>query len=104
MTTFRPLSNQLLVQRVSLGESATDGGIVLPDRSSAKTGYARVIAVGPGQFGKRGIRRAMACRVGDLIPFNVRDGNGIQIKLDGVEHFVIRESDIAYTYEEPNQA
>lgn len=95
---FRPLSNQVLVQRIAHGETETKSGIVIPDKSSAKTGTARVIAVGPGQFNARGVRGRMACRVGDLIPFNVRDGNGIQLKLDGVEYFVIRESDIPYTY------
>lgn len=68
------------------------GGLFIPDTAKEKPSKGEVVAVGPGKVAENGSRIAMAVKKGDEVLFNKYAGT--EIKLDGVEHLVMREEDI----------
>jgi chaperonin GroES len=88
---FRPLYDRVLVKRVE-AESKTPGGLIVPDSAKEKPREAKVIAVGSGRSNADGSTRAVSVNVGDVILFGKFTGD--EIKLDGVEHTILREEDI----------
>ncbi|MEL6349480.1 MAG: co-chaperone GroES [Myxococcota bacterium] len=88
---FRPLYDRVLVKRVA-AEQKTSGGLILPDSAKEKPQEAEVIAVGQGKALKDGETRPVSVNVGDHILFGKYTGD--EIKLDGEEHIILRESDI----------
>jgi chaperonin GroES len=91
MKKIRPLNDRVMVLRVEEGEK-TVGGIIIPDTAKEKPQQGKVIAVGPGKVDEKGKRIGMDVKEGDRILFGKYSGN--EIKVDGVEHLIMREEDI----------
>ena len=88
---FRPLYDRVLVKRVE-AEQKTSGGLYIPDSAKEKPLEAEIIAVGQGKQLDDGSRRELSVSVGDRVLFGKYTGD--EIKLDGEEHIILRESDI----------
>ncbi|MGD9031810.1 MAG: co-chaperone GroES [Desulfobacteraceae bacterium] len=88
---IKPLNDRVLVLRIE-EEQKTSGGIVIPDTAKEKPQEGKVIAVGPGRFDEKGKRIPMDIKKNDRVLFGKYAGN--EIKLDGVEHIIMREDDI----------
>lgn len=88
---LKPLNDRVLVKRLE-SEEKTAGGLFIPDTAKEKPSKGEVIAVGPGKIAENGSRIEMAVKKGDEVLFNKYAGT--EIKLDGVEHLVMREEDI----------
>ena len=89
--SFKPLNDRVLVKRLE-SEEKTAGGLFIPDTAKEKPSRGEVVAVGPGKSHESGKRIAMSVKAGDNVLFNKYAGT--EIKLDGVEHLVMREDDI----------
>jgi chaperonin GroES len=87
----RPLQDRVLVRRVAEEEN-TKGGIIIPDTAKEKPAEGEVIAVGNGKVDDKGKVRPVAVKKGDRILFGKYSGN--EIKIDGVDHLILREDDI----------
>ena len=90
-TTFRPLHDRVVVRRVE-SEAKTKGGIIIPDTAKEKPMEGEVVAVGPGARDEKGALVALDVKAGDRILFG--KWSGTEIKLDGVEYLIMKESDI----------
>jgi chaperonin GroES len=88
---IRPLSDRIVVKRIE-GENKTKGGIIIPDTAKEKPIEGTVVAVGNGKTLKDGKVRPVDVKVGDTVLFGKYSGT--EIKLDGVEHIIIREDDV----------
>jgi len=88
---FRPLNDRILVKRIE-AETRTAGGLIIPDTAKEKPLEGEVIAVGPGRRMDDGSVRAVAVQAGERILFGKYAGD--EVKLDGVEHMIIREDDV----------
>ena len=88
---FRPLRDRVLIRAIER-EEKTAGGIIIPETAKEKPMEGEVIAVGPGARGKGGALRPMELRAGDHVIFG--KWSGTEIKLDGEELIVMKESDI----------
>jgi chaperonin GroES len=88
---IRPLRDRVLVLRVE-EEQKTKGGIVIPDTAKEKPQEGKVIAVGPGRLTDEGKKIPLDVKKNDRILFGKYAGN--EIKIDGVEHIIMREDDI----------
>ena len=88
---FRPLHDRVLVQPLD-GEEKTAGGIIIPDTAKEKPSEGKVIAVGPGAKTEDGKILPMEVKVGDLVIFG--KWSGTEVKIDGVEYSIMKESDI----------
>lgn len=91
MTKFRPLHDRLLVERIEQ-ESKTVGGIIIPDTAKEKPMEGRVIAVGNGVRDENGNVKPLDVKVGDIVLF--AKWGGTEIKLDGKEYLVMKETDV----------
>lgn len=91
MTKFRPLHDRLLVKRIE-GESKTPGGIIIPDTVKEKPMQGEVVAVGNGTRDDNGNIKPLEIKVGDIVLF--AKWGGTEIKLDGIEYLVMKESDV----------
>lgn len=87
----RPLQDRVLVKRVE-SETRSVGGIIIPDTAKEKPLEGVVIAVGIGKCNEAGERIAMDVKVGDRVLFGKYKGS--EIKVDGNEHMILKESDI----------
>jgi chaperonin GroES len=85
------LEDRVLVLRIQ-EEEKTSGGIVIPDTAKEKPMQGKVIAVGPGKVDEKGKRIPMEVKKNDRVIFGKYAGN--EIKIDGVEHLIMREDDI----------
>lgn len=88
---LQPLGDRLVVKPME-SEEKTKGGIILPDTAKEKPQEGKVLAVGPGRLTEDGKRMAMEVKVGDVVLY-VKYG-GTEVKIDGEELMVLRESDI----------
>ena len=88
---IRPLSDRLLVIRIE-EEEKTSGGIIIPDTAKEKPQEGKVVAVGPGKLDDNGKRIPLEVKKNDRVLFGKYAGT--EIKLDGVEHLIMREDDI----------
>ena len=88
---FRPLYDNVLLKRVQAAEK-TSGGLYIPETAKDKPQEARVLATGPGRIGKDGDHQKMSVQIGDTVLFGKYSGN--EIKLNGEEHIILRESEI----------
>ena len=88
---FRPLHDRVVVKRIE-AEEKTKGGIIIPDTAKEKPQEGEVIAVGPGGRDDNGKLIPIDLKVGDRILFGKWSGN--EIKLDGEELLIMKESDI----------
>ena len=89
---FKPLNNYVLIQRIE-EENKTAGGIIIPDTAKEKPSRGRVIAVGDGAF-ENGARVPMTVKVGDTILFAKWASSANEVKIDGAEYVLIKETDI----------
>ncbi len=85
------ISNQVVVKPDD-GDNKTAGGLIIPDTSKEKALQGTVIAVGPGKKNDMGDRVALDVVSGDRVLFG--SYSGTEIKLDGADHLIMRESDI----------
>ncbi|SEP31446.1 chaperonin GroES [Rhodospirillales bacterium URHD0017] len=88
---FRPLHDRVVVKRVA-EEEKTKGGIIIPDTAKEKPMEGEVVSVGPGARDEKGTLVAPDVKAGDRILFG--KWSGTEIKLDGVEYLIMKESDI----------
>ena len=88
---FRPLHDRVVVKRVE-EEGKTKGGIIIPDTAKEKPMEGEIIAVGPGGRDENGKLVPPDVKAGDRILFG--KWSGTEIKLDGVEYLIMKESDI----------
>jgi chaperonin GroES len=88
---FRPLHDRVVVKRVA-EEEKTKGGIIIPDTAKEKPMEGEVVAVGPGARDEKGSLIALDVKAGDRILFG--KWSGTEVKLDGVEYLIMKESDI----------
>ena len=91
MAKIRPLEDRVVIQQIE-AEEKTSGGIVLPDTAKEKPQRGKVISVGPGRMLDSGDRAAIALAEGDEVLFGKYSGT--EIKVDGEEIKILRESDI----------
>ncbi|HKJ15149.1 MAG: co-chaperone GroES [Desulfobulbaceae bacterium] len=87
----RPLNDRILVKRLE-EEEMTKGGIIIPDSAKEKPAEGEVIAVGKGKINDNGDRIKLDIKVGDRVLFSKYGGT--DVKLDGVDHLIMREDDI----------
>ena len=88
---FRPLHDRVLIRRVE-GEEKTAGGIIIPDTAKEKPMEGEVVAAGPGARGDDGKLQPMDVKEGDRVLFG--KWSGTEVKLDGEELLIMKESDI----------
>ncbi len=88
---IKPLADRVVVKAI-VQEEKTKGGIVLPDTAKDKPQEGEVIAVGPGKVLDNGKKLEPEVKVGDRIIFSKYSGT--EIKIDGDEYLILRESDI----------
>ena len=88
---FRPLHDRVVVKRVA-EEERTAGGIIIPDSAKEKPMQGEVIAVGAGARDENGKVQPLDVKVGDRVLFC--KWSGTEVKLDGEEHLIMKESDI----------
>ena len=89
--SFRPLHDRVVVKRVA-EEEKTKGGIIIPDTAKEKPMEGEIVAVGPGARDEKGTLVPLDVKVGDRILFG--KWSGTEVKLDGVEYLIMKESDI----------
>jgi chaperonin GroES len=87
----RPLQDRVLVRRVA-EEEKTKGGIIIPDTAKEKPAEGEIFAVGNGKTDDTGKLRPLQVKKGDRVLFGKYSGN--EIKIDGVDHLILREDDI----------
>ncbi|HEY8391245.1 MAG TPA: co-chaperone GroES [Capillibacterium sp.] len=88
---IKPLGERIVIKVVE-SEEKTKSGIVLPDTAKEKPQIGEVLAVGPGKVLENGQRLAMEVKVGDKVLFAKYAGT--EVKLDGEEYMVLKESDV----------
>ncbi len=88
---LKPLSDRVLIKRLE-EEEVTKGGIIIPDSAKEKPIKGKVVAAGPGKTTDDGKTVAMSVKAGDTVLFSKYGGT--EIKIDGVDHLVMREDDI----------
>ena len=89
--TIRPLEDRVVIKQIE-AEAKTAGGIVLPETAKEKPQRGEVLAVGPGKLLDSGERSPIGVAVGDEVLFGKYSGT--EIKVDGEEVKILRESDI----------
>ncbi len=95
--SLKPLSDRVLVKRLE-SEEKTAGGLYIPDAAKEKPSRGEVVAAGAGKRADDGKLIPMSVKAGDIVLFNKYAGT--EIKLDGVEHLVMREDDILAVIED----
>ena len=88
---FRPLHDRVVVKRID-AEAKTKGGIIIPDTVKEKPLEGEVVAVGPGGRDESGKLTPMGVKAGDRVLFG--KWSGTEVKLDGDELLIMKESDI----------
>jgi len=89
--SLQPLADRIVVKPIAR-EEVTKGGIVLPDTAKEKPQEGEVLAVGPGKMTDDGKRISLDVKVGDIVIY--AKYGGTEIKVDGEELIILRESDI----------
>ncbi len=88
---FTPLQDRVVVRRLE-GEEKTAGGLIIPDAAKEKPSEGEIISVGTGARDEAGNRIAMDVKAGDKVLFG--KWSGTEIKLDGEDLLIMKESDI----------
>jgi len=88
---FRPLHDRVVVTRID-AKDKTPGGIIIPDTAKEKPSEGEVTAVGPGGRDEAGKLIPIDLKAGDRVLFG--KWSGTEVKLDGVEYLIMKESDI----------
>jgi chaperonin GroES len=90
-TKFRPLHDRVVVRRIN-AEEKTKGGIIIPDTAKEKPQEGEVVAVGPGGRDEAGKLTPIDVKAGDRVLFG--KWSGTEVKIDGEELLIMKESDI----------
>jgi chaperonin GroES len=88
---FRPLHDRVVVKRLD-SETKTSGGIIIPDTAAEKPQQGEIVAVGPGSRDEAGKLIAIDLKKGDRVLFG--KWSGTEVKIDGQELLIMKESDI----------
>ena len=88
---FRPLHDRVVVKRIE-AEEKTAGGIIIPDTAKEKPQQGEIVSVGPGGRDESGKLIPIDVKPGDRVLFG--KWSGTEVKIDGVEYLIIKESDI----------
>jgi chaperonin GroES len=88
---FHPLHDRVVVRRLE-GEEKTKGGIIIPDNAKEKPQEGEVIAVGPGAHDEKGKLVPIEVKAGDRVLFGKWSGS--EVKIDGEDLLIMKESDI----------
>ena len=88
---FRPLHDRVVVKRID-PDAKSAGGIIIPDTAQEKPSQGEIIAVGPGGRDEAGKLIPIDLKVGDRVLFG--KWSGTEVKLDGVDYLIMKESDI----------
>jgi chaperonin GroES len=88
---IRPLQDRVIIKRLE-EEEKTKGGIIIPDTAKEKPIEGEVVAVGKGKTADDGKLIKLDVKAGDRVLFNKYAGT--EVKIDGVEHLIMREDDI----------
>jgi chaperonin GroES len=88
---FRPLHDRVVVRRITPAEKSA-GGIIIPDTVKEKPMEGEVIAAGPGARNEQGVIVALDVKAGDRVLFG--KWSGTEVKLDGEELLIMKESDL----------
>ena len=97
---FKPLHDRVVVSRFS-EETKTAGGIIIPDTAQEKPSEGKIVAVGKGARGEDGSVTPLDVKEGDHVLFG--KFGGTEIKVDGEELMILRESDILGIIDKPNK-
>ena len=95
---FRPLHDRVVVRRLN-AEEKTAGGIIIPDTAKEKPMEGEIVAAGPGARNEAGALVALDVKAGDRILFG--KWSGTEVKIDGEELLIMKESDIMGIIDEP---
>jgi len=98
---FRPLHDRVVVKRVT-AEEKTAGGIIIPDTAKEKPQEGEVVAVGPGARNEKGELVPLEVKTGDRVLFG--KWSGTEVKIDGEELLIMKESDIMGILEDAKAA
>jgi len=90
-TKFRPLHDRVVVKRID-AEEKSKGGIIIPDTAKEKPQEGEIIAVGPGARGEDGKLHPLDVKAGDRVLFG--KWSGTEVKIDGEELIIMKESDV----------
>ena len=88
---FKPLHDRLLLKPIS-AETKTKSGIIIPDTAQEKPQQGEVVAVGGGKRLEDGRLQPMGVKVGDKVIYG--KWSGTEVKLDGVDHVILKEEDL----------
>ena len=88
---FRPLHDRIVLRRVT-AEEKTSGGIIIPDTAQEKPAEGEILAVGPGARNEQGAIVALEVKAGDRVLFG--KWSGTEVKIDGEELLIMKESDL----------
>jgi chaperonin GroES len=88
---FRPLHDRVVIERID-ADAKTAGGIIIPDTAQEKPQQGKVMGVGPGGRDESGKLIPIDVRIGDHVLFG--KWSGTEVKIDGVEYLIMKESDI----------
>jgi chaperonin GroES len=98
---FRPLHDRVVVERID-AEAMTAGGIIIPDTAKEKPQQGKIVGVGPGGRDDQGKLIPIDLEVGDRVLFGKWSGS--EVKIEGVEYLIMKESDIMGVLEGVAQA
>ena len=88
---FRPLHDRVVVKRIE-ADAKSAGGIIIPDTAQEKPQQGEIVAVGPGGRDEAGKLTPLDVKAGDTVLFG--KWSGTEVKIDGVEYIIMKESDI----------
>jgi chaperonin GroES len=98
---FRPLHDRIAIKRVE-AEEKTAAGIIIPDTVKEKPQQGEVVAVGPGGRDESGKLTPIDVKIGDRVLFG--KWSGTEVKIDGVDLLIMKESDVMGVLEQPAAA
>ncbi|QFR32599.1 co-chaperone GroES [Ancylobacter sp. TS-1] len=98
---FRPLHDRVVVKRIE-AEEKTAGGIIIPDTAKEKPSQGEVIAAGPGVRDEAGKLVPLDVKAGDKVLFG--KWSGTEVKIDGVDYLIMKESDLLGVLEDTASA
>jgi chaperonin GroES len=98
MAKFRPLHDRVVVRRLN-AEEKTAGGIIIPDTAKEKPMEGEIVAAGPGARNENGALVALEVKAGDRVLFG--KWSGTEVKIDGEDLLIMKESDILGIIEAP---
>jgi len=93
---LRPIDDRVVIEPME-SEEVTEGGIVLPDTAKEKPVQGKIVAVGPGRLLDNGNRLKPSVKKGDVVIYGRYSGS--DVKVEGTEYKVMRESEILARYE-----